>query len=321
MIRATKILGVSALVFLMPIFAFAQSVGPIFKESNCSTGSKYIPNFCTLCDLLAVIQNTINYGLILLVPIAAIVIIYGGFLVMTAGGNVANVGKGRTAIFSAIIGIAIAFGGWLIVNEVMNFLVKGSPTATPWYQITCKVGKPPEVATPPVQPPDTHLACQNKTCVSIAGAGANECAKEGEACEAVPPKGLTCSADKNSPQIDEIINCVKNKIGPAGLTLTGQITTFQGGHACTPKPPTASSNISCHYGGTKCNGTAHAADFPLIQSQRNPVNWEKLRSIADSFCGARGAFCEAGGTRFSDCQKSSAIDHVHVNDGVDCNCN
>lgn len=141
------------IIFLLPALALAQ-VGPIFNETrDCSPGTTFLPNYCTLCNLLAVIQKAVKYFLLLLIPVAAIVIIYGGFQIMFAGASPSGIAKGRSTIYAAIIGIAIAFGSWLIVNEVLTFLASGKPSGTPWNEIICKSGVPPVITEPPAPPP------------------------------------------------------------------------------------------------------------------------------------------------------------------------
>ena len=273
-------------VMLTPNFALAQSFS-IFNESrDCKSG------ICNLCDLLVIIQNTVNYTLLLLIPIAAIFIIYGGYQIMTAGANPNGIKAGRSTMLTTVVGVAIVFGAWLIVNTVITYLAVGYFQA-PWYKISCDSGvaaAPPPA--PPAPPPPT----------------------------APPPTALKCSADKNSPELDVVINCVKFKANAAGLSLTGQITTYQGGHTCKPPPPAIPTNISCHYGGTGCNGTAHAADFPLVPAQRNPANWAKLRDIGAS-CQTSASRCEKGTDPYITTCSDPAVNHIHVNDSVSCGCN
>lgn len=80
---------------------------------------------CTLCDL----QNT---GISLIVflrnistVIATVILLWGGFLLMTSGGSSDRISKGRKAITAAVIGLAIVWIAWLAVNtfisELTNF--------------------------------------------------------------------------------------------------------------------------------------------------------------------------------------------------------
>src|SRR3989344_1118292 len=145
------------------------------------------------------------------------------------------------------------------------------------------------------------------------------------------PTGLKCSADSISPQVQAIINCVMSGAAAQNL-LINQPTSNQlnaGCHTCRmPNNPytgcsswtSGPTNISCHYGGTQCNGAGNAVDFSLSAPTRTPQNWDKLRNLATS-CGASGAWCEAGSIRFIGTCSVVDIDHVHANASGSCGCN
>ncbi len=71
---------------------------------------------CTLKTLLEAIINKI------LLPIggivAAIMIIYAGFLYVTAGGNETQIKKAHDALLYGVIGAAILLGAWVISNAI-----------------------------------------------------------------------------------------------------------------------------------------------------------------------------------------------------------
>ena len=54
--------------------------------------------------------------------IAAIILIYGAYLYITAGANEDNAKKGKTAIVYAIIGILVAAGVYIITNVAGSLL-------------------------------------------------------------------------------------------------------------------------------------------------------------------------------------------------------
>ena len=58
------------------------------------------------------------------IPLGVLFVAYGGFVIMTAGGSEEKVKKGKQVITAAVIGIAIAFGSWLIIFTV-NQILKG----------------------------------------------------------------------------------------------------------------------------------------------------------------------------------------------------
>lgn len=73
---------------------------------------------CGIPEFIQLIKNIINFLTIIVFPIAAGVIIWGGIVIMTAGGSTERAGKGRKIIWAAVIGVAIALGAWLIINGI-----------------------------------------------------------------------------------------------------------------------------------------------------------------------------------------------------------
>lgn len=77
------------------------------------------------CDIVAFItwiKSLINTLLIIVIPIGVIFIIYGAFVIMTAGGSEDKAKKGKDIITAAAIGVAISFGAWLLVTTVKQIL-------------------------------------------------------------------------------------------------------------------------------------------------------------------------------------------------------
>lgn len=62
----------------------------------------------------------INFFLSFVGIIAVAMLVYGGFLYVTAAGDPAKSGKGKNVIIGAVIGIIIIIGSWTIVNTVIN---------------------------------------------------------------------------------------------------------------------------------------------------------------------------------------------------------
>jgi len=64
------------------------------------------------------IENILDFMLIIAIPLAVVVIIYGGFLFMTSGGSEQRIAKGKQAMLAAIIGLAIVFGSLIIIKLI-----------------------------------------------------------------------------------------------------------------------------------------------------------------------------------------------------------
>lgn len=80
-------------------------------------------------DKLETFVKDVMDSLITIVSLVVVgAFIYAGFLMVTAGDNAAQFGKGKTALKHAAIGAAIVFGVGVIVNTIANFA--GDPTGT-----------------------------------------------------------------------------------------------------------------------------------------------------------------------------------------------
>jgi hypothetical protein len=56
--------------------------------------------------------------------LALLMMIFGGYLVMTAGGNAQNSAKGKDYIMSAVVGMGLLFGAYIILNTINPDLVQ-----------------------------------------------------------------------------------------------------------------------------------------------------------------------------------------------------
>ena len=120
---------------------------------TCGLGSG---QYCTPCDLWTLAKNIVDFlvkppeGIAF--PVLVLALLIGGVVWATSAGNPNRIELGKKVITSSIVGIFIAFGGWLIVDTIINTLVSGSPTFA-WQKIEgCKspiVTPPPTPAPPP----------------------------------------------------------------------------------------------------------------------------------------------------------------------------
>ncbi len=70
-----------------------------------------------------VVRVVITWALYIAAVIAVLVIIYGGFLYITSGGDATQAKKGRTALVNAIIGLVIAVLAYVVIQVVYNTLL------------------------------------------------------------------------------------------------------------------------------------------------------------------------------------------------------
>jgi len=72
--------------------------------------------------------------------LAIILIIWGAFLVITAGGSSDRLSSGKKVIQAAVVGLAIVLGAWVIVSTVFLIITGGNRfygAPLPWHSIRC----------------------------------------------------------------------------------------------------------------------------------------------------------------------------------------
>jgi hypothetical protein len=74
---------------------------------------------CKFEHVIIFIKNLINFLIFILAPIiVALVLLWGGVLLLTSGGSTEKATKAKQMIFKALIGLVIAMTAWLIVQAV-----------------------------------------------------------------------------------------------------------------------------------------------------------------------------------------------------------
>jgi len=77
-------------------------------------------------DVRETVSRIINVALGMLGIVAVVIVLWGGFRWMTAGGNEEKVGEARKIIFSGVIGIAIILSAWALANFVLKQLYEAT---------------------------------------------------------------------------------------------------------------------------------------------------------------------------------------------------
>jgi len=108
-----KLVIVLPLIF-SPTLALAQEGGIVpCNGLDCNFGS-----------FLQLGQNIIDFLLIVSIPLAVIAFVYAGFLYLTAGGSEGQIKKAHSVFGKVLIGFIIILSAWLIVNTILDALVK-----------------------------------------------------------------------------------------------------------------------------------------------------------------------------------------------------
>lgn len=91
---------------------------------------------CDLCDALKVGANITDFLIQIALILVVLMTVYGGFLMMTAGGSQEKYSRGKSSITWAIIGLVIVLSSWVIVNTLIHIMA-GEGVNVPWSTISC----------------------------------------------------------------------------------------------------------------------------------------------------------------------------------------
>ncbi len=115
------------LLLLVPVLASARGLVPCGGENE--------PD-CQSCHVVILTNNVISWLVMVLGTIAAIIIVYAGFKLLTAGGNGHAREDAKEMISNMIIGYVIVLAGWLVVDTGMKALVNQSNYGI-WNEVQC----------------------------------------------------------------------------------------------------------------------------------------------------------------------------------------
>ncbi|MCX6719534.1 MAG: hypothetical protein NTV36_00250 [Candidatus Staskawiczbacteria bacterium] len=75
---------------------------------------------CGINDFFTMLVNIYTFIVqMIATPLAILAIIIGGILMMVSAGNPNLMGTGKKILYSAIIGLVLVFGSYLIINQIL----------------------------------------------------------------------------------------------------------------------------------------------------------------------------------------------------------
>lgn len=124
-VLAIMMLGMVAMA--EPSFAISADVADVIKGEAETIGSSAFGEQGGEGDLLTVrVAGIIKTVLGFVGVIVVVIIVYAGFLWMTAGGNSEQVKKAKEWMINAIIGLAITLSAYAITDFVINRMIEAS---------------------------------------------------------------------------------------------------------------------------------------------------------------------------------------------------
>ena len=96
-------------LFLAPILVNAQGLVP------CNGPD------CTINSFFALLNNIFEFIVYFIAtPLAILMIIIGGLMILISAGNPNLAGLGKKILWASIIGLALVFCSWLIINFILG---------------------------------------------------------------------------------------------------------------------------------------------------------------------------------------------------------
>lgn len=101
------------LILIVPVISFADNTPLVLCDTNCGFN-----------DFMALINRVIKFILFdMVIPIAAIMFAYAGFLLVFAGGDSSGARTKAKSIFTnAVLGLIIAVAAFLIIRTILSIL-------------------------------------------------------------------------------------------------------------------------------------------------------------------------------------------------------
>jgi hypothetical protein len=112
-----KLVSLAMIVFaILPCFALAQGTNLYINELGDSIG-------LGTQDIRLTIASILNVALGLLGIIAIVIIIYSGFVWMTAGGNDDKIKQAKKMLTNGLVGLIVIITSYAIARFVLNALI------------------------------------------------------------------------------------------------------------------------------------------------------------------------------------------------------
>ncbi|MFA6519781.1 MAG: pilin [Candidatus Paceibacterota bacterium] len=269
----------AAIPFFGPIIP-PQSITGVQGSDVCAAGWGM---------LIMVINNIISFLLTLVIVfVAPLMIAYSGFLFVVNPVNSGGIAKAKSVLLNTIIGIVIAFAGWLVVDAIMAVLyhpTDASLAGKAWSQLITS-GDLSKTTCIPLKESLSQSALQNTSGVSTGGLNSPSWTRIGTACD---------------PAV------VKAAAAAGGYTLTNvQANTF----ACIAKPesncgaPQDPPNYNWNSAKSSPGSTAAGAFQVLLSSHADCYE----NSVCRSAAGVSSSLnCASGFSRGNPIPSKSAV--------------
>lgn len=207
-----------------------------FSKAGCTQKANGSYN-CSIPWIGEYIQAIYNYAFAVAGILAAIMLMAGGLIWLTSGGDSGKVGQAKTIITSSIIGLVILFSSYLILYQINPDLVEL---------------KPINIALPESSQNDTE------------NPGATS--QEFYAGDWLWDTGINLQIGDASPELISLLNCMRPELYKgvgriSSISDSNHIGTLTDCESSCSGNNCAHSCGSCHYGGGLGTNKSYAVDF------------------------------------------------------------
>ena len=119
LIKSVSLFLVLGLLVFAPV-VFAQDGGT--GGADGGTGGVELPDPLGGKDFITILKQVTNFLILIAVPIAALMIIFGAYQIMFAGGDTEKVTTGKRTILYTVTGFVIILLAWSIIAILQNIL-------------------------------------------------------------------------------------------------------------------------------------------------------------------------------------------------------
>jgi len=150
-LKSTSIIILAS--FLIAIIFLPLATNATDQLVPCGSGNDP-NNRCTLCHLIIGIHRVLNYGYYVAFVVALACVTFAGIMYLVSTGDEKLMTSAKGFIKSSLIGFAVIFCAWIIVNSILLFFSTRPGMGigrTNWYTFECAVptatsALPPAVA-------------------------------------------------------------------------------------------------------------------------------------------------------------------------------
>lgn len=129
---------------LFPVLALVLIATPVLVLADVvPCGDPGQPK-CQTCHVYQLVSNVVDWFFGIAATVAAILIAYGGLLIVISNGNASLQQRGRSFISAAIIGFIMILSAWFIIDFTIGVLTGTEDDASIFEPLQCVEQPDPE---------------------------------------------------------------------------------------------------------------------------------------------------------------------------------